>query len=272
MHLTRPKSSKGRSRPNLSYTPNMDVADSYQDTPLIPKPPSMGNDRSDRCLRSRCQSLFRQSSQLSVEEVPDYLDTVSEVPYLPFPWNKYKPLPSIEKKLSEEGVSFRGMEEKTSKLSLSDSLIVHTRRGHGEHQLSSVRTRAVSQSNLEIGNVSEVLCKVCPTPYPPDLSVMATPQRQKALQYSLAIRAPCGRRFEHHFLPTDTLLKVLASAEARYWARYEHGYIVIVDGYVKSGVDRPLRRTFTDLNMTLAQCGILNRSVLWVFQEDMDSA
>ncbi|CDQ76886.1 unnamed protein product [Oncorhynchus mykiss] len=228
MHLTRPKSSKGRSRPNLSHTPNMDVADSFHNTPLIPKPPSMGYDRSDRCLRSRSQSLFRQSSQLSVKQDPDYLDTVPKVPSLPFPWNKYKPLPSIEKKTSEE----------------------------------------------------EVLCKVCPTP---NLSVMATtpeaespplfsPGTPDPLSLLLAIRAPCGRRFEYHFLPTDTLLTVLASAEARYEARYEHGYIEIVDGYVKSVVDRPLRRTFTDLNMTLAQCGILNRSVLCIFQEDMDSA
>uniref|UniRef100_A0A8C7FR79 UBX domain protein 10 n=1 Tax=Oncorhynchus kisutch TaxID=8019 RepID=A0A8C7FR79_ONCKI len=243
MHLTRPKSSKGRSRPNLSHTPNMDVADSFHNTPLIPKPPSMGYDRSDRCLRSRSQSLFRQGSQLSVKQDPDYLDTVPKVPSLPFPWNKYKPLPSIEKKTSEEGVSLRGMEEKTSKLNLSDSLIVQARQGHGEHQLSSVRTRAESQSNPEIGNV-----------------------------LLLAIRAPCGRRFEYHFLPTDTLLTVLASAEAMYGARYEHGYIEIVDGYIKSVVDRPLRRTFTDLNMTLAQCDILNRSVLCIFQEDMDSA
>ncbi|XP_023862433.1 UBX domain-containing protein 10 [Salvelinus sp. IW2-2015] len=285
MHLTRPKSSKGRSRPNLSHTPNMDVADSFHNTPLIPKPPSMGYDRSGRCLRSRSrsQSLFRQSSQLSVKQDPDYLDTVPEVPSLPFPWNKYKPLPSIEKKPSEEGVSLRGMEEKTSKLSLSDSLIVQARQGHGEHQLSSVRTRSVSRSNPEIGNMSEVLCKVCPTPNPPGLSVMATtpeaesppvfsPGTPDPLSLLLAIRAPCGRRFEYHFLPTDTLLTVLASAEARYGARYEHGYIEIVDGYVKSGVDRPLRRTFIDLNMTLAQCGILNRSVLCIFQEDMDSA
>nr|XP_029478301.1 UBX domain-containing protein 10 [Oncorhynchus nerka] len=280
MHLTRPKSSKGRSRPNLSHTPNMDVADSFHNTPLIPKPPSMGYDRSDRCLRSRSQSLFRQSSQLSVKQDPDYLDTVPKVPSLPFPWNKYKPLPSIEKKTSEEGISLRGMEEKTSKLSLSDSLIVQARQGHGEHQLSSVRTRAESRSNPEIGNVSEVLCEVCPTP---NLSVMATtpeaenppvfsPGTPDPLSLLLAIRAPCGRRFEYHFLPTDTLLTVLASAEARYGARYEHGYIEIVDGYIKSVVDRPLRRTFTDLNMTLAQCGILNRSVLCIFQEDMDSA
>uniref|UniRef100_A0A8C7QI96 UBX domain protein 10 n=1 Tax=Oncorhynchus mykiss TaxID=8022 RepID=A0A8C7QI96_ONCMY len=212
MHLTRPKSSKGRSRPNLSHTPNMDVADSFHNTPLIPKPPSMGYDRSDRCLRSRSQSLFRQSSQLSVKQDPDYLDTVPKVPSLPFPWNKYKPLPSIEKKMSEEGVSLRES--------------------------------------------------------PP----LFSPGSPDPLSLLLAIRAPCGRRFEYHFLPTDTLLTVLASAEARYEARYEHSYIEIVDGYVKSVVDRPLRRTFTDLNMTLAQCGILNRSVLCIFQEDMDSA
>lgn len=43
-------------------------------------------------------------SQLSVDDVPYYLDNVPDLPSLPFPWNKYKPLPSIEKKASEEGV------------------------------------------------------------------------------------------------------------------------------------------------------------------------
>uniref|UniRef100_A0A674C9Z1 Uncharacterized protein n=1 Tax=Salmo trutta TaxID=8032 RepID=A0A674C9Z1_SALTR len=114
MHLTRPKSSKGRCRPSLSHTPNVDVAASFHDTPMIPKPPSM---------------------------VPYYLDNVPELPSLPFPWNKYKPLPSIEKKASEECVfEWCGGEE----------------------------------------------IQAHPPVFPP---------------------APCGRRFEHHFLPTDTLLQ-----------------------------------------------------------------
>uniref|UniRef100_A0A8C7LVK5 Uncharacterized protein n=1 Tax=Oncorhynchus mykiss TaxID=8022 RepID=A0A8C7LVK5_ONCMY len=116
MHLTRPKSSKGRCRPSLSLTPN---------------------------VRSLPPSHYH--SQLSVDDVPYYLDNVPDLPSLPFPWNKYKPLPSIEKKASEEEQP-------------------------GDRQLLSP----------------------------------GTPDPRSLL---LAIRAPCGRRFEHHFLPTDTLLQ-----------------------------------------------------------------
>ncbi|KAJ8016923.1 hypothetical protein DPEC_G00012400 [Dallia pectoralis] len=275
MHLTRPKSSKGRSRPSVSHTPDVDVAASIQNT--FPKPPSVASGTSNR--RTHSQYALRHSNELRAGEVPDYLDNVPEVSALPFPWNKYKPLPSIEKKTSEAGVSFRCMEAKTSKLSLSDNLLIQAQRGHGEHQLTSDRTRAASQSNPEIGNMSEVLSKDHPPPYHPDRSATATsqiaslsaPNTTDPMGLLLAIRAPCGKRFEHHFLSTDTLLNVLSSAEAKYGTRYENGYIETLDGHIETGVDRALRRTFTDLNMTLAQCGILNRSVLCIFQ-DTDSA
>ncbi|XP_010873645.2 UBX domain-containing protein 10 [Esox lucius] len=269
MHLTRPKSSKGRSRPSVSQNPNVDA--SVHNT--LPKPPSVGSGKLNRYTHS--QSALRNSNELRVDEVPDYLDNVPEVSSFPFPWNKYKPLPSIEKKTSEAGISLRCMEVKTSKLSLSDNLINQAQRGHRDHQLTSVRTRAASQSNPEIGNMSEVLCEGFPSPNHLDRSVIATtqipplpaPGTTNPISLLLAIRAPCGRRFEHHFLSTDTLLNVLASAEAKYGTRYEHGYIETLDGYIATGVDRPLRKTFTDLNMTLAQCGIFNRSVLCIFQD-----
>ncbi|KAL1020664.1 hypothetical protein UPYG_G00003060 [Umbra pygmaea] len=281
MHLTRPKSSKGRSRPSLSQTPKVDVAVSFHNTPLIPKPPSEGPGKSNRYVQS--QAPHRQGNHLDME-VPDFLNNVPGVPSPPFPWNKYKPLPSIEKKTSEAGVPLRRMEEKTCQLSLSDNLLIQERPGHREHQLSSVRIRAASQSNPEIGNVSEVLCQLFPTPNQQSLSVMANlyPEIENPLPSPtpsidpkcllLAIRAPCGKRFEHHFLSTDTLTTVIASAEAKYGTRYEHGYIDTPDGHIETGVDRPLRRRFTDLNMTLAQCGILNRSVLCILQDDVDSS
>uniref|UniRef100_A0A4W5RTG6 Uncharacterized protein n=1 Tax=Hucho hucho TaxID=62062 RepID=A0A4W5RTG6_9TELE len=193
MHLTRPKSSKGRCRPSLSHPPNVDMAASFHDTPLIPKPPSMGYNRSDRCLPPAITIMFLS----------------------------YPLFPSLG--------------------------------------TNTMRTRASSQSNPELGNVSEVLCKVCPTPNPLDLSVMATTPKTESppvfppgtpdpRSLLLAIRAPCGSRFEHHFLLTDTLLQ-----RPRYGTRYEHDYIETVDGYIETGVDRPFRRTFTDLNMTLHQ-------------------
>uniref|UniRef100_A0A8C7M6Q2 Uncharacterized protein n=1 Tax=Oncorhynchus mykiss TaxID=8022 RepID=A0A8C7M6Q2_ONCMY len=159
MHLTRPKSSKGRCRPSLSLTPNVDVA-----------------------VRSLPPSHYH--SQLSVDDVPYYLDNVPDLPSLPFPWNKYKPLPSIEKKASEEGV-FEWC-------------------GGEEIQAQSVRQPTVHSEDP--GIIPEQPGDSVTTPKtksPPVLSP-GTPDPRSLL---LAIRAPCGRRFEHHFLPTDTLLQ-----------------------------------------------------------------
>ncbi|KAM9856066.1 UBX domain-containing protein 10 [Aulostomus maculatus] len=75
----------------------------------------------------------------------------------------------------------------------------------------------------------------------------------------LAIRAPCGSRFEQRFHPADSLRALRVSAEARYGAQY--GEVSI------QAVDLP-RRSFTDLDMTLAQCGILNRSLLCISPRD----
>lgn len=75
----------------------------------------------------------------------------------------------------------------------------------------------------------------------------------------LAVRAPCGGRFQQHFRASDTLLMVRASAERRYGTKY--GPVSV------ETMDVP-RRSFTDMDMTLAQCGIINRSVLCISLSD----
>uniref|UniRef100_A0A3B4XYE5 UBX domain protein 10 n=1 Tax=Seriola lalandi dorsalis TaxID=1841481 RepID=A0A3B4XYE5_SERLL len=188
MHLTRPKSSKGRSRPAVNNT------DSIQRTPVSPESPA--HSRPDRNLRSQSQPIMWQTSHLSQDEVLHML-------HPPQSLNKYKVLPSIERRRSEVSPG-RSLDKDMSKLTLSDAA----------------------------GACGSLL---------------------------LAIRAPCGRRFQQHFEPTDTLLMVRASAEARYGARYGEASIETMD---------VPRRSFTDMDMTLAQCGILNRSVLCISQND----
>ncbi|XP_062248949.1 UBX domain-containing protein 10 [Platichthys flesus] len=78
----------------------------------------------------------------------------------------------------------------------------------------------------------------------------------------LAVRAPCGRRFQQHFESTDALLTVKASAEARFTETY--GDVSI------ETMDVP-RRSFTDMSMTLAQSGIMNRSLLCITRNNDDS-
>ncbi|XP_036390261.1 UBX domain-containing protein 10 [Megalops cyprinoides] len=258
MHVTRPKSSKGRCRPTLSHAKSADVS-GYRNPPVTPRPPSVGPDRPDRSARSH--PLLRQSSVMSTDEVAELLQNVPPPPALSL--NRYRVLPSIERKPLEDE-AFRRMEEKTSRLSLSDNLIVQARRGHREQHLTFFRTRAASQSSTEIASSSVVPNRKTPHPpgpggEPAEAGILTAAPSGDQLSLLLAIRSPCGKRFQHHFLPTDTLQAVLAAAEVRHGAKYGRGVIETME---------VPRRSFTDLSMTLAQCGIQNRSVLCISKEE----
>ncbi|KAM6976649.1 UBX domain-containing protein 10 [Aplochiton taeniatus] len=264
MNLTRPKSSKGRSRPTLSNsTPG--EATNLHDTLMTPKPPSMEYKRSDGFIRSQSHSLFRPHRFLNT----DASEIMQEAP--PFPshtFSKYTVLPSIEKRQSVDG-SGLGMDDKTSKVNVSDNMLLQSRACQKEEPcISSVRARAATRSNPEIGNVAEVHCRAYPNPPDPSTRTSIQPQTPSLIppgSVLLAVRGPCGRRFQQHFLPSDSLLAVIVSAESRLGTSYEHGFIETMD---------VPRRTFTNLKLTLRQCGIVNRSVLCISLEDsaVDSA
>ncbi|KAG9339260.1 hypothetical protein JZ751_023957 [Albula glossodonta] len=264
MHVTRPKSSKGRSRPTLNHAKSADVM-TFRTPPVAPRPPSAAPP--DRAERSAPHAhphtpFLRQSSVLTAEEVAKLLHSVPSPPALSL--NKYRVLPSIERKGGGGGgEAFRGLEEKTSKLSLSDNLVGQAgRRGHRE-QLTLFRTQAASRSNPEMGSRRDA-----PRPNTEDNEVedeeesLAAGSSSDQLSLLLAVRSPSGRRFQCRFLPTDTLQRVLAAAEARYGARYERAVVETMD---------VPRRSFGDTSMTLAQCGIQNRSVLCISTEDSSS-
>ncbi|XP_028266369.1 UBX domain-containing protein 10 [Parambassis ranga] len=198
MHLTRPKSSKGRRRPTMN-DPGCG-GDTDRDQGQQPESPAC--DRQDRSLRSRSQPV------MSRDEVLHLLQHAPAAP--PQSLNKYKVLPSIERRRSEGSPGAAGDH-------LSGDAVTHA---HGRG-----------------------------SPKAPDPATTTTQQARLLL----AIRAPCGRRFEQHFDLTDTLQAVRASAEARYGSRYGRASIETMD---------VPRRTFTDLDLTLSQCGIVNRSVL----------
>ncbi|XP_029363310.1 UBX domain-containing protein 10 [Echeneis naucrates] len=224
MHLTRPKSSKGRSRPVL------DSKDGIRRTAASPGSPVIS--RPDRDLRSRSQPAMGQTGQLSRDEVLLLPQRTPAAP--PQSLNKYKVLPSIESRRSE--VSPGGcLDTNMSKLTLSE---------HAEPQdvpSSEGDTRVDGPLRIRSTHL--------------DPGPVRTKEAGPCGRLLLAIRAPCGRRFQQHFETTDTLLMVRASAEVRYGAAYRGASI--------ETMDLP-RRRFTDLDMTLAQCGILNRSVLCI--------
>ncbi|XP_061908666.1 UBX domain-containing protein 10 [Entelurus aequoreus] len=72
----------------------------------------------------------------------------------------------------------------------------------------------------------------------------------------LAVSAPCGGSFEQHFEPSDPLRVVRDSAEVRFGTRYGEVSIATMD---------VPRRSFRDLERTLVQCGVHDRSVLCIF-------
>ncbi|XP_038551229.1 UBX domain-containing protein 10-like [Micropterus salmoides] len=218
MHLARPKSSKGRSRPAVNNSLHAGDTASIRGPPVSPNSPVYS--RPDRNLHFQSEPIMWQASQLSQDEVLQMLQHAPAAP--PQSLNKYKVLPSIERRRSEVSLG-RNLDKQMSMLSLSDDAIPQQRRRTPEP--GPIMTK-------EAGATGSLL---------------------------LAIRAPCGRRFQQHFNPTDTLLTVKASAEVRYGVKYGDTSI--------ETVDLP-RRTFTDMNMTLAQCGILNRWLLCISQND----
>ncbi|XP_069431197.1 UBX domain-containing protein 10 isoform X2 [Ovis canadensis] len=75
----------------------------------------------------------------------------------------------------------------------------------------------------------------------------------------LAIRSPSGRRFVRHFRPTDDLQTVVAVAEHKNEATYQHCAVETME---------VPRRRFSDLSKSLQDCGIPNKSVLGISQEE----
>ncbi|KAM7405208.1 hypothetical protein PAMP_012488 [Pampus punctatissimus] len=255
MHLTRPKSSKGRSRTAVNSSIYEGNTDSIQ------RPTESGYSRPDRNLRSRSQPSMCQTSQLRQDEALQLLQQAPAAP--PQSLNKYKVLPSIERRRSEVSPG-RSLDKQMSKLYLSNDAFLQQRKRHEEPHFPSAM--AVTHTS------SPEVHKRADEPQPPDPEAKVTNELQEGISSAgttgsllLAIRAPCGRRFQQHFDPTDPLQKVRASAEARYGTMYgtRYGEVAI------ETMDVP-RRTFTDMDMTLAQCGILNRSVLCISQIDSE--
>ncbi|XP_040008323.1 UBX domain-containing protein 10 [Xiphias gladius] len=233
MHLTRPKSSKGRSRPAVNNT------DSARRTPVSPGSPA--HSRPDTSLRSRSQPSMRQAGRPSQDEAPCVLRHAPAAP--PQSLNKYRVLPSIESRRSEVSPG-RSLGKSVSKLTLSEGNVLQQRRRHEAPQTSG---SGGDGGPLRI------------RPKPPDPGPVTAKEAGAGGGLLLAIRAPCGRRFQQHFEPTDTLLTVRASAEARYGAEYGEASVETMD---------VPRRSFTDMDMTLAQCRIFNRSVLCISQNN----
>ncbi|XP_068180386.1 UBX domain-containing protein 10 [Antennarius striatus] len=235
MHLTRPKSSKGRSRSAVNAPPRAGDAACIQGSRAFPQPAAPEGPETN--FRSQTQAVMRPAGQRSPDCVPQTLRYTP--PAAPPSLNKYKVLPSIERRPSE-----KVLEKGVSSLSLN-------------HDVLQQRPKKPDLPDVIQISSSEVHKVVHPTPLDPG-SEMSKDLFGSLL---LAIRAPCGRRFQQRFEPTDTLLQVRSSAEVRYGASYK--------GAAIETVEVP-RRSFTAMDLTLAQCGISNRSVLCISHRESE--
>ncbi|KAM6371680.1 UBX domain-containing protein 10 isoform 1-T3 [Pluvialis apricaria] len=256
MHVARPKSAKGRTRPSFNYSQSVEACP-FRVPPSLP--PAAPHELVNSRRASSTKPAF-PSSQVSPEEIPELLQ---QVPLrTSSSLNKYRVLPSIGRKSIGSG-AVEAVAEQTNQLKVSggqeDTPKIKTL--PGEQGSASV----LSESNVPDEGGSRAWC----TPEKPGrkmsqestltLTLSAEELWKEESHLLLAIRSPSGRRFEHHFKPTDSLQTVLAVAEQKMLAKYKRCSIETME---------VPRRSFSDLTRSLQECGILHKSVLCIRQKE----
>ncbi|XP_045638401.1 UBX domain-containing protein 10 [Ursus americanus] len=243
MHVLRPKSAKGRTRPSPHRPQGTELHPQRAPASLPPAIPceSPSSQRPGACAP-------KSPHQGAPDEIPELLQ---QVPIgAASSLNKYPVLPSINRKTPEEG-SVETVAKKAGSLQLSgvralDQEETGTMKTSEEDSRAPacspkrrvfVRTRR--QSSPRAGDLEE----------PSDLEP----------RLLLAVRSPSGRRFVRHFRPTDALQTVVAVAEHKNQASYHPCRIETME---------VPRRRFSDLTRSLQECKIPHKSVLGISQEE----
>ncbi|KFQ95673.1 UBX domain-containing protein 10, partial [Nipponia nippon] len=256
MHVTRPKSAKGRTRPSFNYSQSVEVCPCR----VLPSPPPAAPHESVNSRRASSTKPAFPFGQVSPEEIPELLQ---QVPLrTSSSLNKYRVLPSIGWKGAGSG-AVEAVAEQTDRLKVSgeweDAPKIKTL--SGKQGSASI----LSESNVPDEETSHVQC---PPEKPrrkmrqgsPSMSTLSLEEPLKEeSQLLLAIRSPSGQRFEHRFKPTDSLQTVLAVAEQKMSAKYKRCSVETME---------VPRRSFPDLTRSLHECGILHKSVLCIRQKE----
>ncbi|KAG8506631.1 UBX domain-containing protein 10 [Galemys pyrenaicus] len=239
MHVMRPKSAKGRTRPSLHQPQGSQRAPS--------SPPSAvpcelsGSQKSGACAP-------RSPHLGASDEIPELLQLAPLGASSSL--NRYPVLPSINRKTPEEG-AVETVAKKAGSLQLSrvqalyqeDACTVKTSEEDSRPQACSLErkpsVRAKRQSLSRPADLEE------PSDREPRLL--------------LAVRSPSGRRFVRHFRPTDNLQTVVAVAEHKNKTTYQHCSIETME---------VPRRCFSDLTKSLQECRIPHKSVLGISQQE----
>ncbi|NWU66945.1 UBX10 protein, partial [Pterocles burchelli] len=258
MHVTRPKSAKGRTRPSF----NQSLESCPCQVPLS-LPPAAPHKLATSRKASSTKPAF-PPGQVSPAEIPELLRQVPSRSCSSL--NKYRVLPSIGRKGGGSGAG-EAVAEQIERLKVSE--------GQGEAQ--KIKTLSAEKGSASILSESDVPSdESSHVRHPPEepgrkmrqeiaststLSLEEPPK--EASRLLLAIRSPSGQRFEHYFKPTDSLQTVLAVAEQRTSAQYRCCSVETME---------VPRRSFSDLTRSLQECGILHKSVLCIQQNEQHDA
>ncbi|NWV75139.1 UBX10 protein, partial [Dasyornis broadbenti] len=255
MHVTRPKSAKGR-RPSLSHPPGMEACPYHvPSSPLAASPRELANSRGAPLTKPAFPP-----AQVSPGKIPKLLQQVPLKSSSSL--NKYRVLPSIVRK----GVGSDALEalaERTNRLEVSEGRedapkIIKTLSGEQES------ASTLPGSDIPAKDSSHVHC--APEQWGRQArqeSPWMSPVSLEESRVLLAVRSPSGQRFEHHFKPSDSLQTVLAVAGQKLLASYQHCSIETME---------VPRRSFSDLTKSLQECGILPKSVLCIRQDEQRDA
>ncbi|KFP24519.1 UBX domain-containing protein 10, partial [Colius striatus] len=250
MHVTRPKSAKGRTRPRCNYSQGVEACPCRAPPSPAAAAASHQAPNSHRGLATK--PAF-PASRVSPEEISELLRQVP-LRTSSSSLNKYRVLPSIGQKGTVEAVA-----EQIDQLKVSEEQeeAPTSKTLPGDQGSSSV----LSESDVPSEQRSHIQCPPekpgrkmrQESPSMSTLRLQELPKEESLLL--LAVRSPSGQRFEHHFKPTDSLQTVLAVAEQKTAAKYKCCSLETVE---------VPRRSFSDLTRSLQECGILHKSLVCI--------
>ncbi|XP_015737798.1 UBX domain-containing protein 10 [Coturnix japonica] len=249
MHMTRPKSAKGRTRSAFNYSGTAGTSPC-----AVPSSPAAPRDLQSSQRAPAMKAVF-PSGHISPGEIPELLQQVPLRSSSSL--NKYRVLPSIGRK-DVEGAAEQSSPMGVMGASCGQENAPKTAAPSGE-QRSACRAPESHVHNEETSCAPEKPGRKMrqESPLLSTLSLEEPLQKESCLL--LAIRSPSGQRFEHHFKPTDSLQTVVAIAEHQTATKYECCSIETTE---------VPRRSFRDLSRSLQECGIPHMSVLCIRQAE----
>uniref|UniRef100_UPI00398E4943 UBX domain-containing protein 10 n=1 Tax=Pristiophorus japonicus TaxID=55135 RepID=UPI00398E4943 len=236
MNIPRPKSAKGRSRPNSAYIHSPETC-SYP----IPDPSTFRDPGNSPPSSPSVLYPPTRITRVTKEDVPELLHQVPSRPSSSL--NRYRVLPSIGRRESSDG-GIKSIAQQTNELNLQADL---------EEKFKSHREKPSLSKSSTVTSKTQV--------FPSQAAFLPDEPSESEARLRLAVRYPSGQRFERCFRPSDTLQTILSVAEWKSNANYTNSVVETMD---------VPRRSFNDLSKTLEECGIQNKSVLCIVQDEGD--